>query len=232
MSKHNSDEYDDEDDETYDEDEDDGSGDDEDDEDDHNETGDSDDIDEDDDLEGEEDESENEDEDSDEEEEDSFLTSDDDDDEEEDDNSDESDDEDTTPNYEEGLVYVIMPYTDEHLNEVFTAISGECSSLGLDAQLASEGVGSGLVIEKIRYLTERAEFIICDLTGERANVYYELGQAHGLGNDASRVLLIAKQGTPLPFNVASLHVYYYQSTEHLRAVIASNLQKMIQATRE
>jgi hypothetical protein len=231
MSNRYTDEYNDDGHEEEDEEEDEAYDEDEDDESDDDEDGDLDDGDEDDGDEGEDNDGEEED---------------------EDDESDESDDDDTDAGqhsfnkddvtdedeagtislYEEGLVYVIMPYTDEHLNEVFKAISDECSSLGLNAQLANEGIGSGLVTSIIRDLTERAEFIVCDLTGERANVYYELGQAHGLGNDASRVLLIAKQGTPLSFNVAALHVYYYQSTENLRSVIATNLGRMIQATRE
>jgi hypothetical protein len=55
--------------------------------------------------------------------------------------------------------------------------------VGLHASRVDENVGSGIVIREISELIERAEFIICDLTLERPNVYYELGDAHGAGNE-------------------------------------------------
>jgi len=147
------------------------------------------------------------------------------------DEEDEEEEEGETQEYEEGLVYVIMPFSSEHITEVFPIIRNECSRLGLEAQIANEGIGSGLFPEQIYQLTQRAEFIICDLTGERPNVYFELGQAYGLGNDTSRVLLVAEEGTPLHSNIASLHVYFYSSNEQLRSIIGLNLRQMIQFTR-
>ena len=37
-------------------------------------------------------------------------------------------------------------------------------------------------LDDISELILKAEFIVCDLTLERPNVYYELGYAHGAGN--------------------------------------------------
>jgi hypothetical protein len=54
-----------------------------------------------------------------------------------------------------------------------------------------EDEGSGFVLREITDLIERAELIICDLTRERPNVYYELGYAHGVGNEAMDILLVA-----------------------------------------
>ena len=78
-----------------------------------------------------------------------------------------------------------------------------------------------------RFPIERAEFIICDLTNERPNVYYELGYAHGVGNEGADILLIAKEGTTLHFDIGPLRVQYYSSTEHLRTIISANLKQMI-----
>ena len=50
-----------------------------------------------------------------------------------------------------------------------------------------------------------------DLTVERPTVYYELGYAHGVGNRAIEILLIAKTGTHLHFDIAHLAVMYYDS---------------------
>ena len=70
----------------------------------------------------------------------------------------------------------------------------------MNAVRVDENVGSGLVVGEITKLIEDAEFIICDLSLERPNVYYELGYAHGVGNEANDILLIAKEGTNLHFD--------------------------------
>jgi hypothetical protein len=133
--------------------------------------------------------------------------------------------------FEPNLVFVIMPFTGQEMGDVYSAIADECSKLQLRAKRVDEIVGSGLVISDITALIEKAEFLICDLTYERPNVYYELGYAHGVGNQAADILLIAKEGTTLHFDVAPFRVQYYRSTEHLRSVVKSSLSEMIKLTR-
>ena len=70
-----------------------------------------------------------------------------------------------------------------------------------------------------------------DLTGERPNVYYELGYAHGVGNEGQDILLIAKKGSDIHFDIAPLRVPYYRSTEHLRKILRESLPEMIRMTR-
>jgi hypothetical protein len=134
--------------------------------------------------------------------------------------------------FEKGLVFVIMPFTGVDMDEVYGAVKDECRKLRLRAQRVDDDAGSGIVIREITDLIERAEFIICDLTRERPNVYYELGYAHGVGNEAMDILLIAKEGTALHFDIAPLRVHYYSSTEHLRTVLSTRLKAMIKATRK
>ncbi len=133
--------------------------------------------------------------------------------------------------FEQGLVFVVMPFKGQEMAEVYAAIKDECGKLGLRAARVDENVGSGFVVREITEFIERAEFIVCDLTFERPNVYYELGYAHGVGNEAADILLIAREGTTLHFDIAPLRVQYYRSTEHLRAIVSSNLREMIRATR-
>lgn len=134
--------------------------------------------------------------------------------------------------FEEGLVFVIMPFRGQEMADAYAAIKDECKKLKLRAKRVDENTGSGLVIREITDLIERSEFIICDLTNERPNVYYELGYAHGVGNEAMDILLIAKEGTILHFDIAPLRVQYYSSSEHLRTIVSSNLKAMIKATRK
>jgi len=134
--------------------------------------------------------------------------------------------------FEEGLVFVIMPFRGQEMADAYAAIKDECKKLKLRAKRVDENTGSGLVIREITDLIERSEFIVCDLTNERPNVYYELGYAHGVGNEAMDILLIAREGTVLHFDIAPLRVQYYSSSEHLRAIVSSNLKAMIKATRK
>ena len=133
--------------------------------------------------------------------------------------------------FKPNTVFVIMPFTGDQLRDVYSAIKDECSKLHLKAKRADENVGSGFIIREITELIEDSEFIICDLTDERPNVYYELGYAHGVGNESPDILLIAKEGTRLHFDIAPLRVQYYRSTEHLRSIVASSLKEMIRITR-
>lgn len=130
-----------------------------------------------------------------------------------------------------GLVFVIMPYIGDDMQAAYAAIVAECTKLNLRATRADEGEGSGIVLSQITSLIEEAEFLICDLTGERPNVYYELGYAHGVGNEALDILLIAKAGTVLHFDIAPLRVQYYNSAEHLGTIAAKQLSIMIERTR-
>jgi hypothetical protein len=149
-----------------------------------------------------------------------------------DENEDEDDDEDEDePGFVENLVFVIMPFHGEESNEVFSAIKGACARIYLKAKRVDENVGSGLIINEITALIDDAEFIVCDLTNERPNVYYELGYAHGTGNEPERILLIAKQGTKLHFDIAPLRVEFYKSTEDLRSIITNKLRAMRKVTR-
>jgi hypothetical protein len=104
--------------------------------------------------------------------------------------------------------------------------------LGLNAGRADDAVGSDLVILKIAQFIEEAELIICDLTYERPNIYYELGYAHGVGNRGDRILLIAREDTPRHFDINGLHTRLYSSLDNLRTILQTNLPPMISGLRQ
>lgn len=134
--------------------------------------------------------------------------------------------------FKRGSAFVIMSFTGQEMHDVHAAINEECKKLGLTATRADENIGSGFIIQDIVESIEQAEFIICDLTNERPNVYYELGYAHGVGNKRTDVLLIAKEGTVLHFDIAPLRVQYYPTIENLRLIVANNLKEMMRLARK
>lgn len=133
--------------------------------------------------------------------------------------------------FDPNTVFVIMPFN-KGLKKVYNCIKDECSKLGLLVKRADEIPGSGRVAEEIRENLIRSEFIICDLTIDRPNVYYELGLAQGVGNEPLDIFLIAKEGTDLHFDVESFRVRYYRSTKDLRTMITTQFVEMVCARRK
>lgn len=140
-------------------------------------------------------------------------------------------DSDDDGDFEKNLVFVAMPLSGQDMSDAYSAIKDECRKLKLKATRVDDGSGSGFIIKQITDLIERAEFLIFDLTHERPNVYYELGYAHGVGNEATDILLLAREGTTLHFDIAALRVHYYSSTERLRSIVATNLKTMMKESR-
>lgn len=134
--------------------------------------------------------------------------------------------------FKDHQVLVMMPFEGDEMEQTYATLKEVCASLGLDAGRGDENVGSGFVIREIMKMMSNAEFIIFDLTNERPNVYYELGYAHGIGNHAYNILLIARDGTKIHFDIAPLRVRYYRSAEHLKTIAAHDLKEMIKLNRE
>jgi hypothetical protein len=134
--------------------------------------------------------------------------------------------------FEKNLVYVIMSFTGDDMRIVYSVIKDECQKIGLNAIRADEIIGSSFIYREITNLIERAEFIICDLSYERPNVYYEFGYAHGVGNENMDILLIAKEATKIHFDIVPLRINFYENSDHLREIINVNLKKMIEITRK
>ena len=64
--------------------------------------------------------------------------------------------------------------------------------------------------------------MICDISKERPNVYYELGYTHGIGKE---VILTAKHGITMPFDIKDYNTIFYRNMTELE----DNLSKRISA---
>ena len=141
-------------------------------------------------------------------------------------------DEDDAGEYIEGLVFVGMAFdVASDISDTYQAIKRACFRLGFNAIRVDDEQDSGPIPVKILRGIEDAEFLIFDLTVERPNVYYELGYAHGVGNRAKEIALIAKRGTKIHFDVAHLGIMFYESAINLENILVPRLEKMIRDTR-
>jgi hypothetical protein len=130
--------------------------------------------------------------------------------------------------FQRGHVFIAMPFTGPDMQDVYTALRDECERLGLSPERVDENDSASLIILDIVRSIKKAHFIVFDLTYERPNVYYELGFAHGIGNTKANVILIARKGTKIHFDIAALRVHFYDSTEHLRAIVRRIMKKKIE----
>lgn len=112
--------------------------------------------------------------------------------------------------YDEGSVFVGMAFGNyPELTNIFEAIVRVCINFDLEATRVSDTPDSGAIHPQILEEIEDAELLIFDLTIERPNVYYELGYAHGVGNRREEIILIAKTGTNIHFDISHLRILYY-----------------------
>ena len=61
------------------------------------------------------------------------------------------------------------------------------------------------IVERIA----EAALVLADVTYAHPNVFYNLGIAHSL---AKRVLILAKKGTEIPFDIKDFHLLFYDAS--------------------
>jgi len=110
---------------------------------------------------------------------------------------------------EKPRAFVVMqfspPYNDVY-SEVIKSVSGRFT---LETIRADELYGPGLIVGDVVDQIARAQLIIADITPINANVYFEVGYALALGKP---LILLAKKGTQLPFDVSGFRVLFYEDS--------------------
>jgi hypothetical protein len=124
--------------------------------------------------------------------------------------------------------FVIMPFTSPDLQFVYDeVVAPEARKYGR-CERGDDPSGSNVIMEDILGQIRSCTYAIADLTGQNANVFYELGICHALGKP---VLLLAQSTDDLPFDLRHRRVQIYQYSppgiQHLKARVASNLQEML-----
>lgn len=122
------------------------------------------------------------------------------------------------PNY----VFVIMAMSqdDPLLEDTHETIKRVGAENGYRAERVDDIQFTGQITEKMLGSIRRAQFVIADLTAERPNVYYEVGYAHALGKP---ILLTARAGTKLHFDVQGMRVLYYRNMSELSRELGKTL---------
>ncbi len=122
--------------------------------------------------------------------------------------------------------FVICQFSSPY-NEVYMeVVRSVCKALAVDVIRADEHQGPGLIIADVIREINDASFVIADITPVNANVFYELGYAHGIRKPT---ILIAERGTKLPFDVSPFRTLFYDNTIAGKPRLEAGLNEAIKA---
>jgi hypothetical protein len=119
-------------------------------------------------------------------------------------------------------VFVIMPFDEKHL-DTYDTIRRAVKNSGenFSVERIDERPGAIQINDETRKAIRTAGLIICDLTEERPNVYYELGFAHGLDKP---IICIAHEGTTTHFDVYGIKILFFNSYRILEEKLAKEVR--------
>ena len=118
-------------------------------------------------------------------------------------------------------VAVVMSYSgDDSIEDACYTFEQVCEDLGFRAARVTQENAGERILPDILARIEQAAFTIVDLTDLRPNVFYELGYADGLGR---KVILTAKAGTELPFDVKDMPTILWKSQKQLREELRARI---------
>jgi hypothetical protein len=122
-------------------------------------------------------------------------------------------------------VLVIMSYADRpDLVDAYDSFESVTTELGYECLRVTEQNVEGRILPDILERIRQAAFTIVDLTDLRPNVFYELGYADGLGK---KVVVTAKQGTDLPFDVKDIPTIFWESQKKLKEDLRNRILHVV-----
>jgi hypothetical protein len=121
------------------------------------------------------------------------------------------------------LVFIVMAFREE-LEDAFTAINEVCKERGLKCSRTDQDPTTSRIYQRIVSEIRRATFVIADVTVGTLNVYYELGYAEALSKP---VIVIAKEGTELPFDTQDIPTTLYRNQTRLKTMLGERLDALV-----
>lgn len=107
--------------------------------------------------------------------------------------------------------------------DVCNTIKEVCKQFGIIAERADDIEHSDKITDVILDKIKTSEFIIADLSGEKPNIYYEIGYAHALNK---RPILYRNLDSVLHFDLAGHNVPAYRNHTELKRLLRNRFEAL------
>jgi len=125
------------------------------------------------------------------------------------------------PKLNKNLIFVLMPFADESEDLYIYGIGGAAEKTGFACLRADEIEHNSDIIDQILYNIQNARLVVAETTEKNPNVFYEIGFAHGKGQE---VILVTKKGADIPFDLKSINHILYNNIHDLEVKLAKRLE--------
>lgn len=119
--------------------------------------------------------------------------------------------------------FIVMQFSPEYDDLYNHVIKPVCERNGYSAIRADDFANSGLILNDIISSIRNSAVIIADITPDNANVYYEVGFAHGIGKPT--ILMSDKSRQRLPFDLAGFRTLFYSNSIGGKQIIEDHLER-------
>lgn len=115
-----------------------------------------------------------------------------------------------------------MPFAAKFDDVYKLGIKDAARDAGIVAERVDEQIYSEGILERIYSEIRSADIVIADMTGQNANVFYEVGFAHGL---KKLCILLTQDSADIPFDLKhQRHIVYGASIAKLKLDLKANLE--------
>jgi hypothetical protein len=119
-----------------------------------------------------------------------------------------------------------MPFSSDFDDIYQLGIKAACEEAGAYSIRVDEEIYQGSVVGRIFSSIDKADLIIADMTGKKANVFYETGYAHALGK---RVVLLTQDVNDIPFDLKDRpHIIYEKRIVKLKEELIRHVRWYIE----
>ena len=122
--------------------------------------------------------------------------------------------------------FVVMQFSSPYNDVYMEVIKQVCDEMNIEVLRVDEAYGPGLIISDITRSILESTFVIADVSPINANVFYEVGYAHGLNKPT---ILIAEKTTKLPFDVSPFRTLFYENSIAGKPRLEKGLREYIAA---